>query len=987
MRYLDLIDTPPRHRVTNFVRPSRTVGRCHIPTLLPEESIYILDGTSMLFRAFYGRGAGGYLASNGVTEVGAVLAMGIEFAQFINEVKPRYVAMAFDVKRETTFRRELYPEYKAHRKPVPVDLNHQIPLAKALSEALGCRTFSMEGYEADDVMATLARWGRSAGLGVVVCSSDKDMCQLVRDRVHVMQPRSDGYTVLGDEEVMSKFGVKPSALPDLFGLVGDVADNIPGVKGIGPKGGSRLLEKFGTLEGIFAGLEGVGSMQVRGSKSLQALLSQPGVEEEAMLYREIATLDDEVPLEGYDALTSSTFLYKGAAPEAEGVMSALGFHAPLRMIQEGSTRPAAPSSMKTCIGLTALLAAFPPCLGVIDGSKEHQPTHPLTSGSVCRVRDSLDFLSPSERAKVTLHKRVGAAKEEFQVGPTCHITNGDEQSVPDFAGQFHKSLPHDYNGVVDAAAYEKLLDCAFSADINVCDKVPSGARMDGAKMINPLGGTAHQIDGADTDNVFITTPDGVLSERLAAQMAEVYWMALTRDIPFNDFATDPVIAAAAENLENLPEFKGLNIPKGKNGKIDPMQELFRTDWPGVTNGPLVSQLLLSDFVIDTIRVTPKQTTLVPGMDYMTSVQDWLDVQNGASKVETIFVDDNDARFIRNGRDLAAIAFGDLLYTEAFRAALIMFRQGILSSGEGPYSASERQVGFATFGEPHILTSMAASSSSTRNAWYAKWQVHRVLRPEAYGGLVHNTLTPGRPNTPLPDSLLKNTELLNRVKKHNAGCNSKQDSSYLLPMAVAEGSPVHPAYPSGHAINLGAYITTLKAFLGFELGQRCYKEQLVMSNSEGTERVEYHPVKEDVCIDEHGKAAKGLTYEGELNKVASNVIIGRSHIGVHYRMDGVYGALMGETSAVRRLQEELPNLSEARESKIGDKNTIPPASYKFRLYSGKVLELFAGDLFKLDGKICKGAFTGDDFCEEVQEREIDLAHLSKKGGDFAFHTEL
>ena len=98
---------------------------------------------------------------------------------------------------------------------------------------------------------------------------------------------------------------------------------------------------------------------------------------------------------------------------------------------------------------------------------------------------------------MTLAKRVHAAKDEYQVGPTCHITNGDEQSFPDFAGQFHKSLPHDKFGAVHAAAYEKLLDCAFSADINVCDKVPSGAKKGGAKMINPLGGTAHQIDGAD----------------------------------------------------------------------------------------------------------------------------------------------------------------------------------------------------------------------------------------------------------------------------------------------------------------------------------------------------------------------------------------------------------------------------------------------------------------------------------------------------------
>lgn len=304
---------------------------------LPDESIYILDGTSMLFRAFYGRGAGGYLAADGATEVGAVLAMGIEFAQFINEVNPRYVAMAFDVGRDTTFRREIFPPYKAHRKPHPVDITLQMPLAKALAEALGCRTLSLEGFEADDVMATLTRWARSVGLGVVVCSSDKDMCQLVRDRVHVMLPRSNDYAILGHEEVEAKFGVRPSSLPDLFGLVGDVADNIPGVKGIGMKGGSRLLERFGDLEGIFAGVKHVGNMNIRGSKGLQELLSKPGIQEEAMLYREIATLHDEVPLDGVEDINSSFFLYRGVSRQAEGVMKVLGFTAPLRMIQEGKS--------------------------------------------------------------------------------------------------------------------------------------------------------------------------------------------------------------------------------------------------------------------------------------------------------------------------------------------------------------------------------------------------------------------------------------------------------------------------------------------------------------------------------------------------------------------------------------------------------------------------------------------------------------------------
>ncbi len=126
------------------------------------------------------------------------------------------------------------------------------------------------------------------------------------------------------------------------------------------------------------------------------------------------------------------------------------------------------------------------------GNHHHADVHTYCSGFFRCLSQ------PSERAKVTLQKRVNAAKEEFHVGPTCHITNGDEENVPDFVGQFHKSLPHDKFGNVHPQAYEKLLDCVFSADINVCDKVPSGAgRSGGAKMINPLGGTAHQIDGAD----------------------------------------------------------------------------------------------------------------------------------------------------------------------------------------------------------------------------------------------------------------------------------------------------------------------------------------------------------------------------------------------------------------------------------------------------------------------------------------------------------
>ncbi|CAN0377619.1 unnamed protein product, partial [Ascophyllum nodosum] len=607
------------------------------------------------------------------------------------------------------------------------------------------------------------------------------------------------------------------------------------------------------------------------------------------------------------------------------------------------------------VGITALLAAFPPCLSQTVNEIADMQTQPLLSGSVCRVRDTVDFLSPTERAKITFKRRIGIAVGELAVGPTCHLNNGDEANVPFFDGQFHKSLPHDEVGRVDPEAYQLLLDCIESNDINVCDQVPSGVESGGRKLVDPLGGGGHQVDGADSDNIFIRQPDNLLSERLAAQQAEVYWMALLRDIPFSQFGTNNTVQMAAANLQGFDAFNGLSISRDADGNIDPMQDLFRTDWPGVSSGPVVSQFMLANFDIDGIVVEPKAKTLVPEMEYMTGVDTWLNVQNGGVPEDTLFVDE--PLFIRNGRDLAALAVNDVLYTEALRTILIMFDEGILAEA-GPYGSSTRQEGFTTLGTSHYIHGMAAGSSSTRHAWYAKWQIHRVLRPEAYGGLLHFVIN-GPLEVPLPASIVNNTELLNAVESLNQAQNGGTDRVFLLPMAVGEGSPVHPAYPSGHAINLGAYITVLKAFLGFELGQRCFPSPMI-SNDAGTDRIPFVPSDGDrvgTCINEDGEEEVGLTYEGELNKVTSNVAIGRSHLGVHWRMDGVFGAEMGEAGAIRRLQQELGGLPEARDTE----GPIPPASYKFRLYSGTMIELFPDNRYMLGDQMCKGFFTGDDFC--------------------------
>jgi len=252
------------------VQKFSTISKQFSHEKLPSETIYILDGTSLLFHAFYSRQHNEgykniYLSKeytiaynkrndNNIEDednniaCGALTVMAINFARFIRNVKPKYVAVAFDT-NSNTFRRKLYPAYKAQREAPPPDLVPLFSIAPKLLETMGCRTFLQSGYEADDVMATLGRWSRERGLNVVHVSNDKDMLQLIDTGVHVMNPFT--LDIQGPEEVIEKFGVPPESLIDLMTLMGDAADNIPGVKGIGPKIAAALIKHFGSVDNMY----------------------------------------------------------------------------------------------------------------------------------------------------------------------------------------------------------------------------------------------------------------------------------------------------------------------------------------------------------------------------------------------------------------------------------------------------------------------------------------------------------------------------------------------------------------------------------------------------------------------------------------------------------------------------------------------------------------------------------------------------------------
>lgn len=240
---------------------------------LPDETLYIIDGTSMLFNSYYsqqhakeykdstfshefssqiGKNIDAtFPPSSSLVSCGAINVMLHQFARFIRDVKPRYLIAAFDAGK-TTFRHELYDNYKAQRAPAPADLVPLFAIAPQVLEYLGCKCFAKEGYEADDVMATIGRWSREKGLNVVHVSTDKDMLQLIEPGVHVMTPWSR--ELLGPEQVKSKFGVLPHLLVDLQSIMGDKADNVPGIYGIGLKTASVLLQKHQSIQNLYSNL-------------------------------------------------------------------------------------------------------------------------------------------------------------------------------------------------------------------------------------------------------------------------------------------------------------------------------------------------------------------------------------------------------------------------------------------------------------------------------------------------------------------------------------------------------------------------------------------------------------------------------------------------------------------------------------------------------------------------------------------------------------
>jgi hypothetical protein len=471
------------------------------------------------------------------------------------------------------------------------------------------------------------------------------------------------------------------------------------------------------------------------------------------------------------------------------------------------------------------------------------------------------------------------------------------------------------------------------------DPDPTDPGKRGAKIspwVNVGAGSSYDLEGPDAQALTIPPAPTFDSPEMQFEMVELYLMALVRDIPFTQWDQPPNKAKFQtffSILNNLPYIK--EPPSGdatdaEVNRLRPKQDfntIFRGLGPGVNSGPYLSQYLLvgnkqlgsSDAAEEgngfiqygSLRVDQRTRVATDCLDFMTTWESFVDVQNGADLTgldrfnAPCKPEKPDYRFIYTPRDVATWVHFDKLYEAYLNACLILVAQKVPFDSGLPYQEQgSKQKGFGTFGEPHILSLVCEVATRALKAeWHQKYNTHRRARPEAVGGLVHKALT-DTANAKNYEEVngIKNAlkPVLESVRLHNAQQNlnpdriddaSAKQPSYLLPMAFPEGSPMHPAYASGHATVAGACVTILKAFFDSDTKLT----SLYVPGPGGKMLVSVKPM--DVGLSDYP------TVSEELNKLASNISVGRGFAGVHYWTDYYEAILLGEKIAIGILEEQ------------------------------------------------------------------------------------
>lgn len=550
--------------------------------------------------------------------------------------------------------------------------------------------------------------------------------------------------------------------------------------------------------------------------------------------------------------------------------------------------------------------------------------------------------------------------QQHSVPPASAQPNGDEDLLfgPEelrYIGNFHKSLPHNQYGEVDPAAYEAFR--AIAADSNApgagdfelvaegplgfahqapltCDPLPEHVD----RLVSPQAGRARESSGPDPAGLNMRAAPGVASASTAAEMVELYWMALLRDVPFDKLgdvarargALRDVRAAFQRALAEDTTEGGLklvlDLPERGGALQITENTLFRCGLPGEHVGPMVSQFFLHDVQYGTQTIKQHQIPYRAGRDYLTSHETWLLAQNTGYDTDCLGYPNANSWFhdplvfeevppgataptqypIRTMRDLARFVHKDALHQAYFNAALLLLQWGAPLDQGNPYvDRLVRQRSFATLGGPHILTQVSeVASRALKVVWRQKWLVHRRLRPEAYGGLMQMQRNGYQGTTRpygLPDWVFDTAAAKAVQAKHG---------TLFLPMAFTSGSPLHPAYGAGHATVAGACVTMLKAWFDETASVQEMVEKAVHPDTLRPLRmlqpgsVTYGQLAEYAAPD-----GRDMQVGGELNKIACNVAMGRSMGGVHWRSDNTRSLRLGEQIATIMLRRQSTDYAE------------------------------------------------------------------------------
>lgn len=573
------------------------------------------------------------------------------------------------------------------------------------------------------------------------------------------------------------------------------------------------------------------------------------------------------------------------------------------------------------------------------------------------------------RKETAKQVRDSASQMAYDRNHPDHKSNGDEQryASANYAMSFTKGLEHNKDtGLIQNANDFKAFRAAIDngkADA-FTTSVPSAAAKK-RQWEAPTAGLVCDLQGPDSQAVTMAPAPALGSKELAYEMAEVYELALLRDVPLTAFKGSTSGDINGSTLDqSLYRLNGIDYDiKGGDGRSRKNddgniigQTAFRGSSPGVEEGPYLSQFMLlgnksvagdrgiTDGIISygALSIDQKVPAAMKGVDFMTKESDWLAVQNGAAphedNEEEIFGKSVKRRFISTPRDIATYVHYDALYEAYLNACLILlgmkapFDPGFdnLSGGGELYLNSlnpestdlttywethEREAGgFALWGGPHILTLVTeVATRALKAVRYQKFNTHCRLRPEALAARIHKypEIESAFPSVNgMFENLYKDIEATaNAIEAFNS--TNYSSNTKLLPMAFQEGSPMHPAYGAGHATVAGACVTILKAY--FDTSSVLLERQgkLMFSTPQlGDNPVAYvsnydanDPTKiGDKLVKEN--VSRYLTLEGELNKLAANISIGRNMAGVHYFSDYYDSLRMGEAIALGILEEQV-----------------------------------------------------------------------------------